>query len=158
MAGNFNGSLASEKCDLAFDTEVLRSCGDRYYEIAEELTTLAEDLDTALSDLKDTSWTTDAGKAFYDMVDTNWKSNIGVYANLLCALRNILYSAANSYEELEKNSINTLSISGSGRGGGGRSGGSYRSIGYSSSGGRTSGSYRSSSAYYAGGGRHGGSR
>ncbi len=96
--------------DLAFSTDVLRSCGKDYSKVAADLRTVASKLDSSLNQLKSSGWTTPAGTAFYDMVDTGWKDNIEKYADLLDTLNGILEEAANSYEDLETNHIETTQL------------------------------------------------
>lgn len=94
-------SLATEgNYDLAVDTEALRTAGGEYAKIAEELRSLAEKLDNCLTDLRDSGWTTGAGKAFQTMVSTGWKDNVEKYADLLDTLQKIMEESAGSYEDL----------------------------------------------------------
>ena len=63
-------SLATEgRYDLAVDTDALRHAGAQYSEIADNLRRIAERLDNCLMDLKDSGWTTGAGKAFQTIND-----------------------------------------------------------------------------------------
>ena len=101
-------ALANEKnTDLAFDTSVLRRCGEDYSKIAEELRTMAQNLNKSLADLAASGWTTPAGTAFQKMAETNWESNIQKYADLLDTLRSILDAAAQDYDNLVSNHIET---------------------------------------------------
>ncbi len=91
--------------DLAFDTEILREYGNKYGDIAENLRTLAKDLDNCLTDLSKDGWTTPAGKEFLSMTQINWEENIDKYADLLDTLKDILNQAAGKYEDLAVNHI-----------------------------------------------------
>ncbi|MBR2190594.1 MAG: WXG100 family type VII secretion target [Eubacterium sp.] len=94
-------SLAYEgNTSLAYDTEAMRSCANRYGEIAEELDELSKNLDTKLKLLSSSGWTTPAGSAFHKMTDRSWQKNIRKYTNLLRTLKKILKSAANEYDDL----------------------------------------------------------
>lgn len=96
--------------DLAFDTDVMRSCANRYADVAETLEKLANDLDNCLVELKEKGWTTPAGTAFYEMVNTDWIENIKKYVNLLKTLDRILVSSASKYDALVSSEINDLSL------------------------------------------------
>ena len=99
-------ALAYEKnVDLAYDTEVFRTCGARYGELATNLRDLAGKLETCLSDLKSTGWTTPAGSTFYELTQTHWRDNIEKYAKLLDTLKETLEAAARDYEDLSENYI-----------------------------------------------------
>lgn len=94
-------SLATEgRYDLAVDTDALRQAGRDYGDIAQDLRSLAERLDNCLIDLRDSGWTTGAGKAFQTMVSTGWKDNVEKYAALLDTLEKIMDEAAGTYEDL----------------------------------------------------------
>ena len=94
-------SLSTESnTDLAFDTSVFREYGSRYSTIATQLRTIAKDLDTCLTELKNSGWTTPAGTAFHEMVQTNWKENMDKYADLLDTLKDILDQSASRYDGL----------------------------------------------------------
>lgn len=86
--------------DLSFNTDTMRECAKTYGRIQEELTELAEHLQNALNELKDSGWTTGAGIAFSDMVEIDWKRNIDRYADMLDTLKEILEVSADDYEEL----------------------------------------------------------
>lgn len=90
---------------LAFDTDALRKYGDEYRKIADDLRVMANKLDNCLSELSNSGWTTPAGQEFEKLVKTNWSENIEKYAALLDTLRNILYSAADEYDDLVVNHI-----------------------------------------------------
>lgn len=62
--------------DLAFDTTVMRNCANKYGQIASDLIGMASDLDSCLSTLKSTGWTTPAGSAFYELTETDWKKTL----------------------------------------------------------------------------------
>ena len=96
--------------DLAFNTSVLRNCGVEYADIAMELRKMATDLDNCLKDLKENGWTTPAGTAFHEMTEVNWQENIKKYAALLDTLKEILYNAANQYDDLVVNHIEKTKI------------------------------------------------
>lgn len=96
--------------DLAFDTAVLRTCGNDYAEIAEELRKMSTKLDKLLIELKDSGWTTPAGTAFHKMVETNWEENISKYADLLDTLNDILHQAADKYDLLVTDYIEKTKI------------------------------------------------
>ena len=83
----------------------LRKQGGEYKKIADELRTMATDLDNCIAELKDSGWTTPAGSAFHDMVTTNWKDNIEKYASMLDTLQEILDNAATQYDGLVTNHI-----------------------------------------------------
>lgn len=91
--------------DLAYDTTTLRTYGERYAAIAEELRSMARQLDTLLSNLAEDGWTTPAGVEFQDLAKTNWEENIDKYADLLDTLKEILVEACNSYDNLTTNHI-----------------------------------------------------
>lgn len=103
-------ALQDENCDLAYDTEALRSAGNRYSGIASELRGYSAQLDSVLAELASTGWTTAAGAAFQTMADINWEKNIEKYADLLDTLKNILESAATDYDNLSYNSIDNLKL------------------------------------------------
>lgn len=99
-------SLAYEKnTDLAYDTDVFRSAAKEYVRIADELDTMAKDLNNLLTDLKNNGWTTPAGTAFQEMVSTNWEDNIHKYSGLLVTLQDILIEASQTYDDLTTNHI-----------------------------------------------------
>lgn len=105
-------AIAHERnTDLAFDTNVLKKAGREYAQIANELRRMSVKLDILLHQLEASGWTTPAGTAFHEMTNTNWEQNIAKYANLLDTLNNILAKAANEYEELVDNHINTTKVS-----------------------------------------------
>lgn len=91
--------------DLAFDTTVFRDYGKRYHNIADELRTMASDLNGCLAELKASGWTTPAANVFYDLSETNWEQNIKKYADLLDTLKAILDDAATQYEKLSRDHI-----------------------------------------------------
>lgn len=91
--------------DLAFDTGTMRTYGEKYAQIAEELRGMARDLDTLLKDLKDTGWKTPAGQEFQKLAATNWEENIDKYADLLDTLKEIIDEACRSYDNLTTNHI-----------------------------------------------------
>ena len=94
-------ALADEgKTDLAFDTDVLREYGAKYGAIADELRDMSAQLDSCLTELKDSGWTTPAGTAFHKMVETGWEENIKRYADLLDTLEKIMLDASRQYESL----------------------------------------------------------
>ncbi len=95
---------------LAFDTEVLRKCGDRYARIATDLRNMARNLNNCLEQLKNSGWTTSAGTAFHEMVQTNWEENIKKYADLLDQLKNILDQASRDYDNLVFNHIDKTRV------------------------------------------------
>lgn len=98
--------LANEgNTSLAFDTIVLKDCGNRYAEIAEELRNMAQKLDECLQQLEDSGWTTPAGSEFHKMAKTNWEDNIKKYADLMDTLNDILQQSAKKYDELVVNYI-----------------------------------------------------
>lgn len=104
-------ALANEgNTDLAFDTLVLKECGREYAKIAEQLRTMAENLDECLQELEDSGWTTPAGSAFHKMAKTNWEENIKKYADLLDTLNDIMQEAAKKYENLVTNHIERTKI------------------------------------------------
>lgn len=104
-------SLATESnTDLAFDTDVLRECGNKYADIAKELTTMADNLDTCLLELSQNGWSTEAGTSFYKLTQTNWKDNIYKYAHLLNTLQLILSQSADSYDKLVTDHIETTKV------------------------------------------------
>ncbi len=94
------GLAYESNTDLAFNTADLRDKAGKYGEIANELRTMAKDLDDCLTELKNNGWTTPAGSAFQKMADTNWKQNIERYAAMLDTLKEILSDAAGQYEAL----------------------------------------------------------
>ncbi|GFP74242.1 WXG100 family type VII secretion target [Clostridium fungisolvens] len=96
--------------DMAFDTDALRQFGSKYGNIATDLRSMSEKLETCLKELKDNGWTTPAGTAFYKMVNTNWRDNIEKYADLLDTLREILQEAASQYDSLVENNIERTQI------------------------------------------------
>lgn len=99
-------ALAYEKnVDLGFDTDALRTYGERYGKIATDLRTLSSELDKCLKELIESGWTTPAGKEFEKMVNTNWSKNIEKYASLLETLKSILTEAANKYDTLVEENI-----------------------------------------------------
>lgn len=99
-------ALADEgNTNLAFDTTALREYGNQYGKIATELRDMSSKLDTCLAELKSSGWTTPAGTAFHKMTQTNWNENIEKYAALLDTLKDILQSAAGSYESLVTDNI-----------------------------------------------------
>ena len=94
-------SLSSEgNASLAFDTTVLKDCGNRYGEIASDLRDMAKSLDNCLAQLEADGWTTQAGSAFYKMTKTNWEQNIKKYADMLDMLKEILQYAGDQYNSL----------------------------------------------------------
>lgn len=104
-------SLENEgNTSLAFDTIVLRDCGERYGRIAKDLRDMATKLDDCIAELIKSGWTTPAGTAFHKMTQTNWKENIDKYADLLDTLEDILKHAAKKYESLESNYIEKTKI------------------------------------------------
>lgn len=104
-------ALENEKnVDLAFDTVVLKECGDKYEEKAKELLALAKELDDCLATLKSSGWTTPAGSAFHEMVSENWRTNIEKYADLLTTLKSILHYAVGEYETLTSEYIQKTKI------------------------------------------------
>ena len=99
-------ALAYERnADLAFDTTVFRQYGSRYERIANDLRSMASKLNSCLTELKETGWTTDAGSAFQKLSETNWEQNIEKYADLLDTLSRILDEAAYKYDNLVTNNI-----------------------------------------------------
>ncbi len=86
--------------DLAFNTDVLRDCGNKYGNIAGELRSYASQLDSLLSDLASSGWTTPAGLAFAEMAKTNWSQDIEKYADILEHLNTLLTESAGMYEGL----------------------------------------------------------
>ena len=94
--------------DLAFNTETMKVCANKYKEIAYELRNIASDLDKCLITLKESGWTTPAGTAFCKMIDTNWKENIEKYAALLDTLDEILNKSAEEYNSLVTDYIDKL--------------------------------------------------
>lgn len=105
-----NSRLAYQKGDLIFDTGALRWAAGEYGDVAGDLRTTVKDLEDLLKGLKDSGWTTPAGTAFFDMTNTNWSDNIEKYASLLETLQSILVSAANDYEALVRDSIETTKL------------------------------------------------
>lgn len=97
--------------DLAFDTLVLKQAANDYARVAEELRTMAGNLDDLILNLKDSGWTTPAGTAFYEMTNTNWSKNIEKYAALLETLETILNEAADDYDELMSSYVRTTKVS-----------------------------------------------
>ena len=91
--------------DLAYDTDVLRKCGEDYKKIADDLREMAKKLNDLLTDLKNNGWTTPAGSAFQEMVETDWEENIEKYANLLDTLQKILNESADKYDHLTTDHI-----------------------------------------------------
>ena len=96
--------------DLAFDTDALRKCGNRYSEVAKRLEDLATTLTQNLAQLRDEGWTTPAGTAFETMVNEDWKENVDKYVDLLETLDQILDEAAMYYENLEDSYIETTKL------------------------------------------------
>lgn len=90
---------------LAFDTNVMRNCANKYGQIASDLIQMASDLDACLATLEAAGWTTPAGSAFHKMTESDWKQNIEKYSNLLITLKNILNESANKYDALVENYI-----------------------------------------------------
>lgn len=98
-------ALAYEKnVSLAFDTDALRTYGERYGNVASDLRKLSSELDICLQELRK-GWTTPASELFYDMVNTNWSQNIEKYAALLDTLKSILTEAAKQYDTLVEQNI-----------------------------------------------------
>lgn len=99
-------SIAFERdTDLAFDTEIMRNCGKRYFELASQLRTMAKKLDALLEELQASGWTTAAGKEFQLMAQTNWEQNVEKYAALLETLNSVLQNAAQKYDMLVSDHI-----------------------------------------------------
>lgn len=98
--------------DLAFDTGVLRKAAGEYKQIATDLRGMSNRLDSLLSALKESGWTTPAGTAFYEMTNTNWEKNIEKYASLLDTLNSILIKASGEYEGLMTDYIRTTKVKG----------------------------------------------
>ena len=114
-------AIAHEKnTDLAFDTNILKKAAKEYSEVASDLRDMAEKLDSLLQELESSGWTTPAGTSFHEMTSTNWEQNIEKYADLLDTLNNILVKAADEYEDLVDNHINTTRVNTNGGGGGSR--------------------------------------
>lgn len=104
-------AIAHERnTDLAFDTGVLKKAAKEYAGIAKDLRTMAQKLDSLLQQLEDSGWTTPAGSAFHEMTSTNWQQNIEKYAGLLETLDSILQKAADEYDDLVDNHINTTKV------------------------------------------------
>lgn len=99
-------ALENEKnTNLAFDTETLKDCAEKYGDIAKELREMAKKLDNCLSELVKSGWTTPAGEQFYKLTETNWNENIEKYAALLETLEKILKEAARDYDNLSAGHI-----------------------------------------------------
>ncbi len=106
MAGNaFEGNTS-----LSFDTGVLTDAAGKYLEYAEELREQVKELDDLLNDLKDTGWTTQAGKDFQEMAKINWGENIEKYAKMLEMLSKVLTDAAGEYDSLVDNNIRQTKV------------------------------------------------
>lgn len=104
-------SIQNEKnTDFGVDTDVLRYAAKEYSNIADELTTLAENLDDLLMLLAEEGWTTRAGKTFQTMAKTNWKSNVQKYSALLETLNSILIKAADEYDEFIVDYVETTKL------------------------------------------------
>ncbi len=104
-------SIANERnTDLGVDTAVLRKAAREYADVADELSKIAENLDSLLAQLASEGWTTQAGKVFQEMTKTNWKNNIKKYTELLDTLNSILIRAADDYEELIVDYIQTTKV------------------------------------------------
>ncbi len=96
--------------DLTFDTGALRRCGKDYLKVAQDLEGMAARLDSLLTQLSDSGWTTPAGKEFQKMAETNWEENIKRYADLLKTLDSILNEASMYYDNLEDSYIETTKL------------------------------------------------
>lgn len=104
-------SLAFEgNTDLAFDTGVMREYGKKYGDIADDLREMSKKLDSCLTELQKSGWTTPAGTAFHELVKTNWEENIEKYAALLDTLEGILQQAAAQYDSLATNHIEKTKV------------------------------------------------
>ena len=94
--------------NLAYNTEALRDCGRKYAEIAKELRTLAKNLNRTFYDLQEKGWTTPAGTTFYELTQTNWEENVEMYADLLDTLKACLDYAADRYDRLTVDHIESV--------------------------------------------------
>ena len=104
-------TLANEgNTDLAFDTMILKECGESYGEVAKKLRDMSKKLDNCLQELEESGWTTEAGTAFHKMVKNNWEENIKTYADLLDTLKAVLTEAAEKYADLVENHIEKTKI------------------------------------------------
>lgn len=104
-------SLAYESnTDLAFNTSVMRKYGKKYGSLADDLRDMASSLNDCLTELAQTGWTTSAGQQFQKMAENNWEKTIEQYAGLLDTMESIMSEAAEMYEELTENYIETVKI------------------------------------------------
>lgn len=104
------GIANESNVDLSFNTDAMRAYATQYKDIANEMREMAAKLNALLNQLKDSGWTTNAGKAFQKMVEYNWETNMDKYADLLLTLGKILNESANKYDNLVNDYIETLKI------------------------------------------------
>lgn len=98
------------EASLSFCTEELETAARNYSEIAEDLSTMKEELCKLLDALKDEGWTTNAGKAFADMVAVDWGETIDRYCDMLKTLADILTKSADQYENLMESELETIRV------------------------------------------------
>lgn len=103
--------LSSEKnVDLGYDTDLIRDTAKVFADNASLIRDLMDKMDTCLTNLTSTEWTTNAGKAFEAMVDSNWKQNMNRYAGLLEMFDQALRESADKYDELTTDYIETTKL------------------------------------------------
>lgn len=106
------GALSYEKgLDLAFDTDALRTAANKYKQVSTDLSALSNQLNSLLSQLVASGWTTNAGKAFQKMVEQDWSEALSRYCDLLETLSSILNEAAERYEDLVDQDVLQLTMS-----------------------------------------------
>lgn len=96
--------------DLQFDTTVLQNGSTQYRSIADTLESDSEKLQTLLSDLASTDWTTGAGLAFQEMVEDGYLDSVTKYIALLRTMSDMLDDAAKRYDNLTQSHIETTKL------------------------------------------------
>lgn len=92
--------------DLQYDTECMRKSAKTFYEKAELLITVKDDLKKQIDDLKSIYWQSDAGDAFMNMYKDTWADNVEKYAAVLKEMSKLLEKAADDYDEVSKEAAN----------------------------------------------------
>lgn len=84
--------------DLKYDTEAMRKSASDYRDAAKKLRKVKKDLKQHITDLKETHWKSDAGKAFLEVYEDTWADNAEKYAAVMVEMAGQLEKAARDYD------------------------------------------------------------
>lgn len=88
--------------DLQFNLKEMKTAADEYRSVADDMEKIKEQLKKRISNLRDESWVSTAGKKFQDIYDDQWSKNVEQYITVLRQYASMLDDARQEYSKLKE--------------------------------------------------------